>query len=84
VLLLSGRLRLLLRDRTDRGEKFHAYTGIPSLEEYALLSQDKVKLELFRRSTGFARETFGPEDTVAFNSVELTLPLAALYQRVPL
>ena len=69
-------------ERIDRVEKFHAYTSIPSLEEYALLSQDEPKLELFRRRSGWEREVFGPDDAVTFESVALSIPLASLYRRV--
>lgn len=71
-------------ERTDRGEKFDVYRGIASLEEYAILAQDRVRLELFRRRTGWQREVFGPGDEVALESVGLTLPLAALYRRTGL
>lgn len=71
-------------ERVDRGEKFEAYRTIPSLQEYALLSQEGVRLELFRRRTGWARETFGPDADVTLESVALTLPLASLYRRTDL
>ena len=69
-------------ERIDRGEQFDAYASVPSLQEYALLAQDEMKLELFRRRTAFERETFGPDDTISFESVAMTLPLASLYRRI--
>ena len=69
-------------DRIDRGEKFEAYKAIPSLEEYLLIAQDQPKVELFRRRTGFEHESFGPGDLVHLESVELALPVAALYRRI--
>jgi len=33
----------------DRGEKFHHYMMIPSLQDYVLVSQDEAKIEVFRR-----------------------------------
>ncbi|HEX3763869.1 MAG TPA: Uma2 family endonuclease [Kofleriaceae bacterium] len=33
----------------DRGEKFHHYMMIPSLQNYVLVSQDEAKIEVFRR-----------------------------------
>jgi Uma2 family endonuclease len=33
----------------DRGEKFAHYMRIPSLREYVLVSQDSVRIEVFRR-----------------------------------
>jgi Uma2 family endonuclease len=71
-------------ERVDRGEKFEAYKRIASLQEYAILSQDEVRLELFRRRSGWEREVFGPDDAVTFESVDLTVKLAALYRRTGL
>lgn len=36
----------------DRGEKFEAYKGISSLEEYVLVSQDERRVEVRRRASG--------------------------------
>ena len=68
-------------ERVDRGEKFEAYTALPSLEEYALISQERRRVELFRRRTGWQREVVETEGEVMFESVAFTLPLAALYRR---
>ena len=72
-------------DGADRpGEKFEGYRTIASLQEYAILSQDEVRLELFRRRSGWEREVFGPDDAVTFESVDLTVKVAALYRRTGL
>jgi len=71
-------------ERIDRGEKFEGYRTIASLQEYAILSQDEVRLELFRRRSGWEREVFGPDDAVTFESVDLTVKVAALYRRTGL
>jgi Uma2 family endonuclease len=71
-------------ERIDRGEKFEAYKTIVSLQEYAILSQDDVRLELFRRRSGWEREVFGPGDAVTFDSVDLAIELATLYRRTGL
>jgi Uma2 family endonuclease len=71
-------------ERVDRTEKFEAYKTIASLEEYALVAQDEVRLELFRRRTGWQHEVFGPDDTLALDSLNLSLPLASLYRRTDL
>jgi Uma2 family endonuclease len=36
-------------ERDDRGEKFAQYRRIPSLRDYVLVAQDKVRIEHFRR-----------------------------------
>ena len=68
-------------ERIDRGEKFEAYKSIASLQEYAILSQDRVRLELFRRRTGWQRELFTLGQNITFESVDITLPLITLYRR---
>ena len=65
----------------DRREKLRAYRTLPSLKEYALVSQDECKLELYRRRGDIAWDiiTFEPGDAVEFASVELKMPIADIY-----
>ena len=65
----------------DRREKLRAYRTLPSLKEYALVSQDECKLELYRRRGDIAWDiiTFEPGDAVEFASVELKMPIADVY-----
>ena len=60
----------------DRREKLRAYRTLPSLKEYALVSQDECKVELHRRrgDIGWDIITFEPGDMV-----ELALPIAEVY-----
>ncbi len=44
-------------ERTDKREKFFAYTSIASLEEYVLLSQAGPEVTVFRRANKWAAET---------------------------
>ena len=69
-------------ERIDRTEKFEAYKRISSLLEYALLSQDAIELELFRRRTDWQREFYQRDNTVTLESVGLTLSVSNLYRRV--
>lgn len=71
-------------ERIDRGETFEAYTALPALEDYVLVAQDRRRVELYRRRTGWQREVFGPDGEVALESVASTLPLDALYRRADL
>jgi len=70
--------------RTDRHEKLAAYKGCPSLQEYALVSQDGMAVELHRRvGDGWLTELFTePGDRCAFDSVGLTLALNDIYRNV--
>lgn len=64
----------------DRGEKFAAYKLLPSFMEYLLVQQDCPEIELFRKRTGWAAETYGLSDEISLESVHLKIPVAALYQ----
>ena len=65
----------------DRREKLRAYRTLPSLKEYALVSQDACRVELHRRrgDIGWDIITFEPGDMVELASVELALPIAEVY-----
>jgi|GEM_PF-1323534 Uma2 family endonuclease len=71
-------------ERTDRHEKLAAYKNCPSVEEYVLVSQDAMMVELHRRAGGEWRtEIFNePSESCAFDSVGLTLGLADIYRNV--
>ena len=61
-------------ERTDRHEKFFAYRRVPSLQEYVLVLQDRIHVEVYRRQNNdeWTREIFTqPEDQVHFASVDL-------------
>jgi Uma2 family endonuclease len=69
-------------ERTDRFEKFEAYKTIPSLQEYGLITQDAMELELFRRRTDWQREFYEQDNTVTFESVGLTINVSSLYRGI--
>ncbi|HVF43749.1 MAG TPA: Uma2 family endonuclease [Pyrinomonadaceae bacterium] len=69
----------------DRGEKFHAYQELESLNEYLLVSQDEPLVEHFVRTgarTWVYKPTAGLESSLTLPSVECTLNLSAVYKRV--
>jgi hypothetical protein len=47
-----------------------------------LVSQDKPKVEIFRRSSGWAAEDLYPGDSLLLASVGLTIPLAAIFENI--
>jgi Uma2 family endonuclease len=71
----------------DRREKLKVYRQIPSLNEYAIIEQDKVHIELHRRQangswiTQFYSDSH-PELDVDFQSVNLLTSLGVIYSRV--
>ena len=69
-------------ERNDLKEKFDNYTSIPSLIEYAVVSQDVPLVRLFRRKTSWAMEMYRADETFTLDSVELDVPVQTIYRRV--
>jgi len=68
--------------KTDQTIKRRAYLNLPSLQEYVLIEQDFVDVEVVRRSEGWQSNHYYLGDEVSFESIELTLPVADIYYRV--
>ena len=72
----------------DRGEKFSRFQTLnPSLTDYILVSQDRAQIEHFTRQldgTWSYRRTTGLDATVVIASINCTLKLADVYERVTL
>lgn len=70
----------------DRGAKFASYRKLPSLREYVLIDPDRMAVDLFRKDAEGRWVLYPSEvgDVVEFASVNLTLPIKALYQDVEL
>lgn len=69
----------------DRGAKFRAYQTIESLKEYVLVSQNEPLIEQYVRN-GEGKWTYraaaGLESSLALPSIECTLSLSAVYDKV--
>jgi len=68
--------------RRDKSTKFQAYKTLPALQEYVLIDQDFVEIEVCRRSVNWFPEHYFLGDEVRFESIDLTLSVAEIYQRV--
>lgn len=68
----------------DRGEKFDHYQQLVSLQEYILISQDKVRVEHYlRRETQWIPTEFRTlTDVLPLISIDCALPLQDIYRRV--
>jgi Uma2 family endonuclease len=69
----------------DRPEKLLFYQQIPSVQEYAVIDQHKVNIELHRRQASGTWITYYfdvSDDEIDFESIRLTLPISELYRRV--
>jgi Uma2 family endonuclease len=68
---------------TDRREKLHNYREVDSIEEYVLVAQDEHKLTLHRRADGWRPRVYrGPQAVIEFRSIDLALPLNAIYEDI--
>ena len=69
----------------DRGEKFAHYRQIASLREYVLISQKSPLVERYLRNpddTWTLTAVIGLEASIHLLTIDLTLPLAEVYDRV--
>lgn len=73
-------------ERIDRHEKMMAYKSVQSLQEYVLVSQDEMRVEVYRRAGAeWEVQTFtAAEEQLQFASVELSLTVAEIYRNVRL
>lgn len=72
-------------ERRDRHEKKDDYLQLPSLQEYVLVSQNKVQVEHFvRKSKNQWMFTIYTEidDVLKLDSIKCQIPLVQIYQRV--
>ena len=68
--------------RIDETLKRQQYLSIPSLQEYVLIEQDVVDVEVVRRSDGWQSKRYYLGDEIIFDSIGLTLPVEEIYLRV--
>ncbi|MBW4570170.1 MAG: Uma2 family endonuclease [Tolypothrix carrinoi HA7290-LM1] len=69
---------------TDRREKLVNYRTLESLQEYVLVSQDEIKVEVYRKDTqgNWSVQILVKDDNLELNSVGLTLTMADIYEDV--
>lgn len=68
-------------DAYDHGEKMRLYRKLSSLQEYALVWQDKRIVELYRRAdVGWTHFVFEADDIVKFESVNAAVPVSTIYE----
>ena len=68
--------------RTDETEKRLAYMQIETLEEYVLIAQDFVQIEVIRKNEGWKSAKYFLGDEVIFTSIGLTLSVEEIYDGV--
>jgi len=66
----------------DKTIKLNSYIKIPTLQEYVLIEQDSVEIEILRRKTGWQPEYYFLGDSLSFESIALILTVEEIYDRV--
>lgn len=68
--------------RMDETVKKWAYQNIPTLQEYVLIEQDFVDVEVCRRNQGWVSNHYFLGDRVYFEAIGLEMSVADIYERV--
>ena len=72
----------------DRGDKFHLYRQLPSLQEYVLIEQDKAVVESFSKQSDSdlwrISRVEGVDASVEFRSLGVVLSVETIYEDVEL
>jgi Uma2 family endonuclease len=68
--------------KADQTFKRMAYQNLPSLREYVLIEQDFVDVEICRKDRYWQSEHYYLGDEVYFATIDLRLPVEAIYARV--
>ncbi len=68
--------------KIDQTIKMASYKTLPSLQEYVLIEQDFAEVEVCRRNNNWISERYFLGDDVTFESIDLTLSVEAIYNRV--
>ncbi|KAB8314633.1 Uma2 family endonuclease [Tolypothrix campylonemoides VB511288] len=71
-------------ETTDRREKLVNYRTLDSLREYVLISQDEIKVEIYRKDEqgNWSLQILGKGDELKLKSVGLTLTMPDIYEDV--
>ena len=68
--------------KLDNTLKRQAYQNLPSLEEYVLIEQSFVEIEVSRRAEHWQPHFYYLDDTLYLSSIDFSLPVVEVYQRV--
>ncbi|AFY53833.1 hypothetical protein Riv7116_1264 [Rivularia sp. PCC 7116] len=68
----------------DKREKRLNYQNIQSLQEYVLISQDEIKVEIYRQDSqvNWLMQILGKNDELRLDSIDLTITMAEIYEDV--
>jgi Uma2 family endonuclease len=72
----------LATEAHDRTKKFAYYRDCPTIQEIVLVSTQEIAVDLYRRANDklWALHLFRAGDMVALKSINVTMPIAAIYR----
>jgi len=68
--------------KIDTTAKLLRYINLPSLQEYVLIEQDFVSVQVLRKANAWKPDYYYLGDAVTFESIGLTLTVEEIYDRV--
>lgn len=68
--------------KSDLTTKLLRYVNLPSLQEYVVIEQDFVQVQVLRKSNDWKSEYYYLGDLAVFESIALTLAVEAIYEQV--
>ncbi len=68
--------------KRDLTIKLIQYINLPSLQECVLIEQDIVRVQVLRKKNAWKLEEYSLGDSITFESIELTLTVEDIYERV--
>jgi Uma2 family endonuclease len=70
----------------DRGGKFRMYRQNPVLQDYVLVSSEKIEIDMYRKSESGSWEIINYQvgDNIELKSVNLTFPIERIYDGISL
>ena len=68
----------------DKREKLLSYQTISSLQEYVMISQDRIKVEVYRQDPegNWTKEILDKDGELYLNSIDITLKMSDIYEDV--
>lgn len=70
-------------ERIDRNEKLFNYRQLPSLQEYLLVDQFEMKVEVYRKSqNNWLLETLTQDSILKLQSINVEITMAEIYEDV--
>ena len=68
----------------DRGGKFRMYRQNPVLQDYVLVSSEKIEIDLYRKTDSGSWEIINYQegDKIELKSVDLTFPIERIYEGI--